>query len=95
MESDTTHPLSPGRQALTNLKQQGYTLSGWCRARGFSRHVANAVIHKNTPAIKGEALQIAIALGLKPAPEPNDTPNIENDQGISNKKGDCSHEPQD
>ncbi|MDD5392861.1 MAG: hypothetical protein PHE17_07555 [Thiothrix sp.] len=70
MDTDTPRPaLRTPEAVLTDFHWRGITVTGWCRANGFSRHVVNSVLHRYTPGLRGEAHRAAVALGIKAAPE--------------------------
>lgn len=46
--------------------RHGVSIGAWADARGFSRTTVYAVLAGRSPALRGEAHQVAVALGLKP-----------------------------
>jgi len=51
------------------LGRHGVTISAWARSRGFRPSVVAAILAGRTRGQWGEAHQVAVALGLRPAPE--------------------------
>ncbi|MES1938443.1 DNA-binding protein [Salinisphaera hydrothermalis] len=49
------------------FRDNGVPVSAWADARGFARQTVYAVLAGRSPAIRGEAHRVAVALGLKPA----------------------------
>ncbi len=54
---------------LKYFHANGITVTGWSREHGFSRSIVNALLHRGTPGLRGQAHRAAIALGLKAAPQ--------------------------
>ncbi len=51
------------------FKAQGISITDWATARGFNRDHVYAVLRGRTYGDRGQAHQIAVALGLKESPE--------------------------
>lgn len=58
----------------------GESISGWATRHGFSAATTYSLLAGRLRANRGEAHRIAVALGLKPAPTPNETPSADGDQ---------------
>lgn len=48
---------------------RGETISGWCAAKGLSYDATMMVLRGRAKGARGEAHNIMVALGLKPAPK--------------------------
>ncbi len=59
-----------------SLAEHGLSVRDWARANGFSEMLVYAVLAKKNKATRGESYRIAVALGLKPAPDLNKTPSF-------------------
>lgn len=53
---------------LNNLRSNGITVAQWSRERGFRPVAVSHVLNGQNKAMYGTGHQIAIALGMKPAP---------------------------
>lgn len=56
------------QQVKTRFRERGETVASWADAHGFPRDVVYRVLNGRTPAWRGQPHQVAVALGLKPAP---------------------------
>lgn len=56
------------RSARARLAYEGLTAEQWAEQNGFSPRNVRAVLSGTRMAIRGEALKIAVALGLRAAP---------------------------
>lgn len=54
------------------LELHGVTASEWARAHGFAPGVVFSVLSGRTVGRRGAAYRVAMALGLKPAPDQQD-----------------------
>lgn len=61
-------PQVTPQQVKTNFRERGETVASWADAHGFPRDVVYRVLNGRTPAWRGQPHQVAVALGLKPAP---------------------------
>ncbi len=50
------------------FRDEGVTLSDWARRHGFSRLSVYSALAGRTQGVRGEAHQVAVALGLKAPP---------------------------
>lgn len=69
---------------LAAVKRQfwlsGESISAWANRNGFSAATTYSLLAGRLRANRGEAHRIAVALGLKPSPNTNETPNADGDQ---------------
>lgn len=56
-------------QIRKKFDSQGISISDWAIAHGFKREQVYAVLNGRTCGRRGAAHRIAVALGLKPAPD--------------------------
>jgi len=49
--------------------EQGLSVADWAREHGFSLPLVYAVLKGRNRASRGESFRIAVALGLRPAPQ--------------------------
>jgi gp16 family phage-associated protein len=55
-------------QIKARFRAEGVSIAEWARARGFSEIMVYRVLAGTVKGTRGEAHNIAVALGLKPAP---------------------------
>jgi gp16 family phage-associated protein len=60
--------LNSRAQAIDYLRARGYTVSGWAREHGFARDTVYAVLSGRSLGLWGRSRDVAVALGLQPAP---------------------------
>ena len=60
--------LNSRAQAIDYLRARGYTVTEWAREHGFARDTVYAVLSGRSPGLRGRSLEVAVALGLQPAP---------------------------
>lgn len=60
--------LTP-EQVKARFISKGIDISAWAKEHGFRRHAVYQVLGGFTKAKRGKAHQIAVALGIKEAPE--------------------------
>ena len=53
----------------------GLSIRDWAVQNGFSEQLVYAVLNGRNQASRGESFRIAVALGLKEAPDTGDAPN--------------------
>lgn len=66
----TAKALSPD-QVKARFKEQGTTITAWAESNGFRPHAVYQVLNGFTKSNRGNAHQIAVALGIKPQPSAN------------------------
>lgn len=52
----------------------GQTVAGWAKANKFPPNKVSDVLNGRSPALRGEMHKIAVALGIKPAPQQQNHP---------------------
>ena len=57
---------------------QGIAVSDWAAAQGFTTALVYAVLHGRRKGLRGQSHRIAVALGLKAAPEGTPIPAAKN-----------------
>lgn len=57
------------KQVKQKFRSEGKTLTEWAKANNFKPKKVSFVLNERTPAVRGELHAIAVALGIKPAPE--------------------------
>ena len=60
--------LRTGEEIRRLFRDEGVTLSDWARRHGFSRLAVYSALAGRTQGVRGEAHQVAVALGLKARP---------------------------
>lgn len=63
-----THATRNPDEVKAWLERHGVTIHEWAHAHGFTPGVVYALLQGRTRGLRGEAHQVAIALGMKPAP---------------------------
>ena len=63
-----THEARNPNEVKAWLERHGVTIHEWAHAHGFTPGVVYALLQGRTRGLRGEAHQVAIALGIKPAP---------------------------
>jgi len=61
-------PLRTSSEIRRLFRDEGVTLSDWARRHGFSRLSVYSALAGRTQGVRGEAHQVAVALGLKAPP---------------------------
>ena len=56
------------QQVKERFRQRGESVGQWADQHGFPRDVVYRVLNGRSPAYRGTCHQVAVALGLKPAP---------------------------
>ncbi|NUZ06718.1 DNA-binding protein [Piscinibacter koreensis] len=56
------------KQAKAEFEERGLPISSWADERGFSRALVYAVLAGRKKGKRGVSHEIAVALGIKPAP---------------------------
>ena len=71
------------RAARSRLALAGLSVTDWAEQNGFSPKTVYNVLSGSRPAVRGLALQIALRLGLRPAPDSPPPGNLEGLPGSS------------
>ena len=58
--------LLTGDEVRKIFREEGVTVTAWARKHGFSPLTVYSVLSGRTQGVRGEAHQIAVALGMKP-----------------------------
>ena len=58
--------LLTGEEVRKIFREEGVTVTAWARKHGFSALTVYSVLSGRTQGLRGEAHQIAVALGMKP-----------------------------
>lgn len=63
---------SPAQQRKKQFIDEGHAVKQWARMHGFADDMPAVyrVLNGQSPALRGKAHQIAVALGIKPSHEP-------------------------
>lgn len=69
MNHQSHPPLRTREQVRADFEAHGQSIAKWAMERGFATNVVYDVLAGRTQGRYGQAHQIAVALGLKPAPE--------------------------
>lgn len=66
------------QQIKEQFRARGESVGQWADAHGFPRDMVYRVLNGRSPAWRGRAHEVAVALGLKPDPAktPTTTPNV-------------------
>ncbi len=56
-------------QVKRSFQQRGITFTDWAAANGYTRNEVYRVLNGQSKAHYGKAHEIAVKLGMKPAPE--------------------------
>ncbi|MDO8909521.1 MAG: DNA-binding protein [Pseudohongiella sp.] len=56
-------------QARDIFTRNGVTVAGWAKRHGFSQTLVYKVLSGRRQALRGQSLEIAVALGIKPCEE--------------------------
>lgn len=57
------------QEVKAKFRAEGKTQVEWAKAHGFKPRHVSLVLSDRTPCIRGELHAIAVALGIKPAPQ--------------------------
>lgn len=60
-----------GREVKRRLQAEGMSIAEWSRKHGFSQKLVYCVLDGSVQRLRGQAHQIAVAIGLKEAPRSN------------------------
>lgn len=68
-----TSKTPPALRTLSEVKlwfeAYGVSVAEWAKSRGFAKEVVYAVLSGRSRGQRGQAHQVAVALGIKPAPK--------------------------
>lgn len=68
-EFETTQASDPARRARAWFAEQGVSITEWAMQRGFAPALVHAVLKGDRKCVRGQSFRIAVALGIKPAPQ--------------------------
>jgi gp16 family phage-associated protein len=61
--------IAAGLEAKSSLFANGETITQWAKRNGFNLQSTYRVLNGRSPCLRGETHRIAVALGIKPAPD--------------------------
>lgn len=62
------------QEVKEKFRTEGKTQTEWAKAHGFKPQHVCIVLNGRSPAVRGEFHAIAVALGIKPAPQQQNHP---------------------
>jgi gp16 family phage-associated protein len=69
---DNKTPCRTREEAKQWLERHGVSVLEWSRANGFDPQTVYALLSGQTSGKRGQAYRVAVALGIKEAPEPTE-----------------------
>ena len=59
------------QKIIAEYRAAGINWSDWARRHGFKVQTVKDVVNQRTKCVRGEAFEVAVALGLRPKPPPH------------------------
>lgn len=71
MDTPNTAATRTAQEVRAWFESHGVSVSEWAKTRGFPREIVYAVLSGRTKGHRGQAHQVAVALGIKAFPSPS------------------------
>lgn len=62
------HSASNSPVGWSSFRARGQTVQDWAKTRGFNPKLVYSILNGHRKCLRGQSHEIAVALGLKPAP---------------------------
>lgn len=80
------HALRSPKEVRNWFESHGVSVSEWAKARGFAIEVVYSVLSGRARGQRGQAHQVAVALGIKPEPTGKSPLDISMPDPVTNEK---------